>query len=76
MKRVQLTPFGVKKQQETTDLWRRAQTRFENALGKQEAEALRRALNGISEAAFAEAFTQASDGTGRARMDDGPIRGG
>ncbi|MGH6808217.1 MAG: MarR family winged helix-turn-helix transcriptional regulator [Ensifer adhaerens] len=61
VKRVQLTPFGVKKQQETTDLWRKAQARFENALGKQEAEALRRALNGISEAAFAEAFARASD---------------
>lgn len=63
VKRVQLTPFGLKKQQEMTVLWRKAQARFENALGKQEAEALRRALNGISEASFAEAFTRASDGT-------------
>ncbi|CAN7254952.1 MULTISPECIES: MarR family winged helix-turn-helix transcriptional regulator [Ensifer] len=63
VKRVQLTPFGAKKQRETTDLWRKAQARFDNALGKQEAEALRRALNGISEASFAEAFTRASDGT-------------
>lgn len=64
VKRVQLTPLGQKKQQEATDLWRKAQARFDNALGKPEADALRRALNGISEASFAEAFTRASDNTG------------
>lgn len=63
VKRVQLTPFGEKTQREATDLWRKAQARFENALGKAESDTLRRVLNEISEGSFAEAFTRASENT-------------
>ncbi|UVK41112.1 MarR family winged helix-turn-helix transcriptional regulator [Mesorhizobium sp. AR10] len=48
IKRVRLTPQGLVKLDEVMKLWRVAQQRFEDIVGKEQAESLRTALDGIA----------------------------
>nr|ACF28620.1 quorum sensing regulator [Mesorhizobium tianshanense] len=48
IKRVRLTPQGLIKLDEVMKLWRVAQQRFEDIVGKEQAESLRTALDGIA----------------------------
>jgi DNA-binding MarR family transcriptional regulator len=56
VKRVRLTEAGTAKQQELLALWRNAQSRFDQAFGKEKSAELRKALALISSAEFAKAF--------------------
>jgi DNA-binding MarR family transcriptional regulator len=56
---VTLTTAGQAKLEETQDLWRQAQHRFEAAFGLEQAGALRQSLAVITSAAFAKAFQDA-----------------
>jgi DNA-binding MarR family transcriptional regulator len=55
-RRVELTPAGRAKLNESNRLWRNAQNRFEEVYGEQRAAALRVALAEIYSDEFAEAF--------------------
>jgi DNA-binding MarR family transcriptional regulator len=57
-KRATLTKAGSKKLQETTRLWRAAQSRFEGAFGLRQAQALRESLASLSTEQFREAFRE------------------
>nr|WP_245181270.1 MarR family winged helix-turn-helix transcriptional regulator [Sinorhizobium mexicanum] len=56
VKRVRLTPLGLRKQEEALALWAEAQARFEKSYGKTQSEALRKDLNLIAASSFADAF--------------------
>jgi DNA-binding MarR family transcriptional regulator len=53
---VTLTKRGETTLEETMDLWRQAQTRFENVYGVEEASALRRSLELIASQNFVDTF--------------------
>ena len=55
-KRVTLTRVGEAKLEETTRLWRVAQTQFETAFGQRKAEKLRKALRLLASEDFNQAF--------------------
>lgn len=55
-KRVRLTDKGLAKQAELTERWREAQDRFDRALGKEKAAALRELLGHLATPEFAAAF--------------------
>ncbi|HXZ08206.1 MAG TPA: MarR family transcriptional regulator [Paraburkholderia sp.] len=57
-RRVELTPAGRGKLAESNQLWRRAQSRFEEVYGAQRAAALRQTLAEIYSDEFAESFRQ------------------
>jgi DNA-binding MarR family transcriptional regulator len=56
VKRVTLTPTGVTKFKQATRLWRKAQDRFEGALGPARAAKLRSELRFLTSDAFKDAF--------------------
>jgi DNA-binding MarR family transcriptional regulator len=56
VKRVSLTPTGAAKFNEATQLWRKAQDRFENALSPARAARLRSELSFLTSEEFEEAF--------------------
>jgi DNA-binding MarR family transcriptional regulator len=56
IKRVTLTPTGVAKFKEAIQLWRKAQDRFENALGFARAAKLRSELSFLASEEFERAF--------------------
>jgi DNA-binding MarR family transcriptional regulator len=56
IKRVVLTPAGVAKFEEAIQLWRKAQDRFEQALGSARAAELRSELKFLTSEGFKEAF--------------------
>jgi DNA-binding MarR family transcriptional regulator len=60
-RRIRLTPLGKKKLIEATELWERAQRRFENVFGMEKAGALRTSLQTIASLNFEQAFREASD---------------
>lgn len=61
VKRVRLTDKGIAKQAELTARWRRAQARFDETFGKEQAAELRRTLELISSPEFANAFRDVPD---------------
>ncbi|WP_331373990.1 MarR family winged helix-turn-helix transcriptional regulator [Sinorhizobium chiapasense] len=56
VKRVQLTPLGLRKQEEALALWTEAQARFDKSYGKAQSEALRKDLNLIAASSFADTY--------------------
>ncbi len=56
VKRVVLTPAGVAKFEETAQLWRKAQRRFEQAFGAARAAKLRSELRLLTSEEFKDAF--------------------
>ncbi|WP_454848995.1 MarR family winged helix-turn-helix transcriptional regulator [Rhizobium binxianense] len=66
VKRARLTEKGRKLWEETNLLWQEAQRRFDTAFGKDESEALRRAMDVISSRDFALAFANAKTSDGAA----------
>ena len=56
VKRAQLTDTGRKAWEETNELWRDAQARFDNAFGTAEAKAMRKAMEVVSSKDFARRF--------------------
>jgi len=70
-RRVELTPSGRRKLEQTNRLWRIAQSRFEEVYGVERASALRLALAEIFSDAFAEAFGRSGPAAGLA--EGGPV---
>jgi DNA-binding MarR family transcriptional regulator len=64
-KRVTLTEAGDEILDRTLELWRRAQDRFEEAVGRRRAEELRLALDSLSSEEFRKAFADGSGGRSR-----------
>jgi DNA-binding MarR family transcriptional regulator len=60
-RRITLTSLGRVKLAESTELWERAQCRFEHVLGEKEARALRATLHIIASSKFEQAFLAAPD---------------
>jgi DNA-binding MarR family transcriptional regulator len=58
---VKLTDLGETRLQQSMNLWKRAQHRFETTFGAEQATALRAALGLIASADFAQAFQAAGD---------------
>lgn len=56
VKRVRLTLAGAARQREMTERWRIAQDRFDEAFGKEESHALRKAMDFIASKEFAALF--------------------
>jgi DNA-binding MarR family transcriptional regulator len=56
VKRVVLTPVGVMKFEEAMQLWRKAQSRFEQAYGTARAAQLRSELKFVTSEGFKDAF--------------------
>jgi len=58
VKRVQIAPESVKRFEDSLEYWLEAQTRFEEAFGKDRAEELRNVLSYIASDEFAEALAK------------------
>jgi len=58
VKRVRLTESGQQKRLECGKLWLKAQASFDDQLGKEQSDALRQAVNRLSEPDFVRDFTQ------------------
>jgi DNA-binding MarR family transcriptional regulator len=68
-KRATLTKAGSKKLQETTRLWRAAQSRFEDAFGLRRAVELREGLASVSTDEFRQAFRDGRPVANRRQRD-------
>jgi DNA-binding MarR family transcriptional regulator len=61
VKRVRLTPLGVKTQRDLIASWKDAQSRFDRAFGKEQSMEIKKALAIIASPEFAKAFRQTAE---------------